>query len=68
MESKQLFPKPVPILLGPFLAQEVDDSIMSFEESITVPPNGIFRVRILHDSRVPIYSVNEGCRMAERRK
>jgi hypothetical protein len=67
LESKQLFPKPVPILLGPFLGQEIDDSIMPCEESITIPPNGILRVRILHGRRVPKCVVNEAVWLGPRK-
>lgn len=46
-KSKQLLPQTISILNGPFLSQELDNLIMSFQEGISVPPNGVGGVTIL---------------------
>jgi hypothetical protein len=57
-ESKQFLPEPVSIFAGPFLGQKIDDLNMSFEKGVTVAPDGIFRVGVLDNGRVPDRGVN----------
>ena len=51
-KSKQLLPQAIPIFNRPFLRQEVHNLIMSREEGVSVTPNGVGRVAILHNRGV----------------
>jgi hypothetical protein len=43
-ESKQLLPQPISILLGPFLAQKLHNSVGSGEEAVAITPDGVWSV------------------------
>lgn len=53
-KRKQLLPQPIPVLLGPFISQELDDLLASLEEGIPISPDRVGSIRKLDDFRLSL--------------